>query len=133
MIRDTAGAPAELRMAAELGEEWIDVLLDDKEPLLLDPVLAFRAAPQGPVREAAASTTKSFRDAVDNTIPRRVKTEDINRCPELAFRNTFEPVPESAQGKVRLRSRGTRWYTFAFPTCTEPHIPAHVTAKMHSH
>ena len=31
-IRDTTGVPTELRMAAELGEEWIDVLLDDEEP-----------------------------------------------------------------------------------------------------
>ena len=64
-------------MATELGEEWIDVLLDDEEPLPADPLLATRAAPQGPARRAAAGATKSFQDAVDITIPKRVKTEDI--------------------------------------------------------
>ena len=32
-----------------------------------------------------------------------MKTEDINRYLELAFGNTFEPLPESAEGKVRLQ------------------------------
>ena len=32
-IRETVGAAAEVRMAAQLGEEWIDVVLDDKEPV----------------------------------------------------------------------------------------------------
>ena len=102
-IQDTAGALAELRMAAELGEEWIDVLLDDEEPLPADLLLTMRAARQGPAREAAAGATKGFQDAVDITIPRRVKTEDINWYLKLAFRNTFEPLPESAEGKVRLQ------------------------------
>ena len=102
-IRDTAGASMELRMAAELGEEWIDILLDDKEPLPADLLLAIRAALQGPARGAAVGATKSFQDAVDITVPRRVKTEDINRYLEQAFGNTFKPLPESAEGKVCLR------------------------------
>ena len=32
-----------------------------------------------------------------------MKTKDINRYLELAFGNTFEPLPESADGKVRLQ------------------------------
>ena len=32
-----------------------------------------------------------------------MKTEDINRYLELAFGNTFEPLPESTEGKVRLQ------------------------------
>ena len=107
-IRDTAGAPAELRMAAELGEEWIDVLLDDEEPLPADLLLAIRAALQGPARGAATGATKGFQDAFDITIPRRVKTEDINRYLELAFGNTFEPLPEAAEGKVRCSAHGKR-------------------------
>ena len=66
-------------MAAELGEEWIDNLLDDEEPLPADQGLAIRAALQGPTRGAAAGATKGFQDVADITIPRRVKTEDINR------------------------------------------------------
>ena len=102
-IRETAGALAELRMAAELGEEWIDVLLDDEEPLPADLLLAIRAALQGPARGVAAGTPKGFQDAVDITIPRRVKTEDINRYMELAFRDTFEPLRALAEGKVHLQ------------------------------
>ena len=47
-IWDTARATAELRMAAKLGEEWIDILLDDEELLPADLLLAIRAALQGP-------------------------------------------------------------------------------------
>ena len=102
-IRDTAGAPADLLMAARLGEEWIHVLLDDEEPLPVDLLLAIRAAPPGPAQGVAAGATKGCRDAVDITIHRWMKTEDINRYLELAFRNTFKPLPESAEGKVRLQ------------------------------
>ena len=101
-IRETAGAPAELRMATELGEDWIDVLLDDEEPLPAKLLLAIRVALQGPARGAAAGATKGFQDAVDITIPRRVKTEDINKYLELAFGDTFEPPPEIVEGKVLL-------------------------------
>ena len=58
-ILDTAGAPAELRMAAELGEEWIDALLDDQS-LSADLLLAIRAALQGPARGATMGATKGF-------------------------------------------------------------------------
>ena len=58
-------------MAAQLGEEWIDVLLDDEEPLPADLLLTIRAALQGPARGAAAGATKDFQDAVGITIPRR--------------------------------------------------------------
>ena len=67
-IRDTAGAPAELSMAVELGMEWIDVLLDDEEPLPADLLLAIRAALQGPARGAAAGAAKGFQDAADITM-----------------------------------------------------------------
>ena len=40
---------------------------------------------------------------MDITIPGRVKTEVINRYLELAFGSTSEPLPESAEGKVRLQ------------------------------
>ena len=103
MIGDTARAPADLHMAAKLGEEWIDVLLDDEEPLRADLLLAIRAALQSPARRAAAGAAKGFQDAVDITIPKRVKTEDINRYLELAFGNTFEPLLESSEGKVCLQ------------------------------
>ena len=100
-IRDTERAPAELRMAAELREEWIDVLLDDEEPLPVDLLLAIRAALQGRARGVAAGAAKGFQDAPDITIPRQVKTEDINRYLELPFGNTFKPLPDLAEGKVR--------------------------------
>ena len=102
-IRDTAAAPAELHIAAELGEEWIDVVLDGEEPLPADLLPAIRAALQGTPRGAAAGVAEGFQDAVDIAIPRREKTEDINRYPQLAFGNTFEPLLESAEGKVRLQ------------------------------
>ena len=102
-IWDTAGAPAELRMAIELGEEWISVLLDNEEPLPAEPLLAIRAALQGPARREAPGAPKSSQDAVDITIPKRVKTEDITRYPELSFGNTCEPLPKSAEGKIRLQ------------------------------
>ena len=47
-------------MAAELGEEWIEVLLDDEEPLPADLLLAVRVALQGRARGAAAGATKGF-------------------------------------------------------------------------
>ena len=62
-----------------------------------------RGGLQGHAPGAAAGTTKSLSDAVDITIPRRVVTEDINRYMELAFGDTFELVPASTAGKVRLR------------------------------
>ena len=83
-------------------------MLDDKEPLLADLLLTLRAALQGPARGAAAGASKSFQDAVDITIPRRVKTEDINRYLELAFGNTFQPLPQSAEGKVPRSVHGRR-------------------------
>ena len=49
-----------------------------------------------------AGAAKGFQDAMDTTIPRRVKTEDINKYLELPFTDTFEPLPETAEGKVRL-------------------------------
>ena len=58
---------------------------------------------QAHAREVATGATKGFQDAVDITIPRRVKTQDINRYLEVAFGNIFEPLPESAEGKVRLQ------------------------------
>ena len=76
-------------MAAELGEERIDVVLDDEEPLL-----AIRAALQGPARGAAIGTAKGFQDAMDIAIPRRVKTEDFNWYLDVAFGNTLEPLPQ---------------------------------------
>ena len=90
-------------MAPELGEEWIDVLLDDKEPLPADLMLAIRAALRGPARGEVAFAAKGFRDAVGITIPKRMKTDDINKYFDLAFGNTFEPLPAAAEGKVRLR------------------------------
>ena len=90
-------------MAAEMGEEWIDVVLDDEEPLPADLLLAIRAAPQGFASGAAADATKGLHDAVDITIPRLVKTEDIKRYLELARGNTLERLPESSEGKVRLQ------------------------------
>ena len=85
----------------------IDVLLDDEEPLPADLLLAIRAALQGPARGAAASATKSFQDAVNITIHMGVKTEDINRYLELALGNTFELLPDSAEGQVRLHCTRT--------------------------
>ena len=32
-----------------------------------------------------------------------MKTKDINQYLELAFKNTFEPLPETAQGQVGLQ------------------------------
>ena len=84
-------------------QSWGRILLDDQEPLAADLLLAIRAAFQGPARGAVASATKSFQDAVDITFPRPVKTEDISRYLELVFGNTFEPLLESAEGKVRLQ------------------------------
>ena len=78
-------------------------MLDDEEPLPADLLLAVRAALQGPARGAAAGAAKGFQDAVGITIPRRVKTEDINRYLERAFGNTFEPLLESSEGKVCLQ------------------------------
>ena len=77
-IGDTAGAPTELCTAAELGEEWTDVMLDDEELLRGDLVLAIRATLQGPARGAAACPAKGFQDDVDITMLRRVKTKDIS-------------------------------------------------------
>ena len=66
-------------------------------------LLAIKAALQGPARGAAAGMAKKLQDTVDITIPRRVKTEDIYRYMELTFGDTFEPLIETAEGKVRLK------------------------------
>ena len=86
----------------------IHVLLDDEEPLPADLLLAIKGALQGPARGAAAGVTKGFQDAVDITISRRLRAEDISRYLELAFGNTIKPLAESAEGKLRLqRTRKT--------------------------
>ena len=95
-IRQTVASPAELHMAAELGEEWIDVWLDDEELLLAKLLLAIRAVLQGPARGAATGRAK---DAVDITIPGRVQAEGINRYMEVEFGDTFEPLPETTKAR----------------------------------
>ena len=86
-----------------MGEELIDVLLDNEETLPADPLVAVRTTMEGPAGGAAVGTAKGFRVALDITIPSGVKTKDINRYMELAFGDTLEPVPVSAEGKVRLQ------------------------------
>ena len=66
-------------MVADSGEEWIDVLLDDEEPLPADLLLTIRAALQGPARGAAASATKSLQHAVDSNIT--ITSEDQGHQP----------------------------------------------------
>ena len=99
-IRATPGAQAELWAAAELGDDWIDVLLDEEEALTADVLLVIRAALQGrPESPAGGGKRRSFQDEVEVTIPRKVKAADINKYLELAFGDAFEPLPEAAQGK----------------------------------
>ena len=87
-------------MAAELGDQLIDVLLDDEEAQPAGVLLGIRAAPQGPPRGEAAGKEQGFQDTVDTTIPRPVAGEDINKCLELSFENTFEPLTETTEGKI---------------------------------
>ena len=84
-------------MAAELGDDWIDVVLDEEEALSAEVLLAVRAALQGKLGgPSRGSKERSLQDAVEVTIPRRVQAVDINKYLELAFRDTFEPLPEAA-------------------------------------
>ena len=101
-ITANPGAPAELRMGAELGDEWVDVLLDDEEPELAEVPVSIREALQGPHPESATRAARGHQDSVDVTIPSRVTAEDLNKYLELLFGDTFEPLPETAKGKVTL-------------------------------
>ena len=99
-MRATPGAQADPRAAAELGDDWIDVLLDEEEALTADVLLVIWAALQGrPESPAGGGKRRSFQDEFEVTIPRKVKAADINKYLELAFGDAFEPLPEAAQGK----------------------------------
>ena len=90
-ITANPGAPAELRMGAELGDEWVDVLLDDEEPELAEVPVSIRAALQGPHPEVATRAARGHQDSVDVTIPSRVTAEDLNKYLELLFGDTLYP------------------------------------------
>ena len=59
---------------------------------------------QGPAQGEAAGTGRRLQDAVDISIPGRVKAEDTNKYLEVAFGNTFEPLHETTEGSVSLVS-----------------------------
>ena len=76
------------------------MVLDEEEALSAEVVLTIWAAVQGkPGGTAKGSAERSLQDAVEVTIPRRVQAVDINKYFELAFGDTFEPLPEAAQGR----------------------------------
>ena len=69
------------------------MLLDEEEALTADVLLVIRAALQGrPESPAGGGKERGFQDEVEVTIP-------LNKYLELAFGDTFEPLPEAAQGK----------------------------------
>ena len=95
-IGATPSALAELCVAAKLGEDWMDVIPDEYKVLPADILLAIRAAL---TRSSGGGRKVQFQDAADVTIPKRVTTSNINKSRELASGDTFEALPQAAQGE----------------------------------
>ena len=76
------------------------MLVNKEEALTADVLLVIWAALQArPESPTGGGKERGFQDEVEVTIPWKGKAPYINKYLELAFGNTFEPLPEAAQGK----------------------------------